>query len=535
MSNESPQTGTQQRMLDFLQDPAHYPHRPDSVRIIQTHSSFVALVDPFVYKVKKPVDFGFLDYSSLEKRRYYCEQEVELNSRLCSEMYLGIIPVRSYNGRLSFGDEGEIVDYAVKMKLLKEESFLIEKVKRGELQARDLDRTADKLKSFYLQQQPDEKVRVWGTVDKLRVSTDENFEQTEKYIGDTIAPADHQLIQYFTNQFYRLHASLLEKRLEQNRIVDGHGDLHLEHIHVTPGRVCIYDCIEFNDRFRYLDVANDVGFLAMDLDSQGEVKLSRRFIDRMAQVLNDAGLKRIIDFYKCYRAFVRGKVESMRYSEEEVPQEEREAAADNARHYFNLSLRYGALGSRPTALLFMGRIGTGKSTLAAQLGERFQLPVFASDRIRKQLGGLPVGKLTPVSKRKRLYSHDMSERTYSTLYEKALSELKQGKSVVLDATFSRRDKREEAVELFRKHGIRYYFIETETSEEVVKKRLKERENRDHVVSDARLENYETLKRIYESPTEVEDGHLLSVNTEQKVKGSVEEICRQLVEHHLKSI
>ena len=183
----------------------------------------------------------------------------------------------------------------------------------------------------------------------------------------------------------------------------------------------------------------------------------------------------------------------------------------------------------------MGRIGTGKSTLGEQLGDRFQLPVYATDRIRKELAGLPVGKLTPEPKRKKLYSHEMSEKTYRTLYEKSLSELKQGKSVVLDATFSRRDKREEAVALFRKHGFRYYFIETETSEAVVKERLKAREERDHVVSDARLENYETLRRIYESPEEVKDAHLLSVNTEQKVEHSVEEICRQLVEAHLKSI
>lgn len=526
----------QARLQQFLQDPSSYPHQPGHVECIQTHASYVMLVDPYVYKVKKPVDFEFLDYSTLEKRKYYCDQEVELNKRLCADMYLGVVPIRLTDGKLTFdGDNGVIVDYAVKMKLLSKEHFLSEKVGNHVLSEADLKRTADKLAPFYRKQKPDDAIKQWGEIEKLKISTDENFTQTEEYIGQTLSQTTFDLVKSFTNQYYQHHQSLFQQRIKENRIKDGHGDLHLDHIHVTPEKVCIYDCIEFNDRFRYVDVANDVGFLAMDLDFHDQIRLSHLFIRKIAYEIDDPDLERLIDFYKCYRAYVRGKVESFRSTEKEVPPDDQQQAAKRAASYFDLSLKYAVLGSEPVAIILMGRIGTGKSTLARNISKQFNLEVYNSDRIRKELAGLPVHKMSPEEIHNDLYSKEMSEKTYAALYDRASVQLQVGRSVILDATFSRQAKRKSLVEMFKKIGVPYYFVETVTSDRIIKKRLVARENDSKVVSDARLENFETLNQIYESPEELNSGHLLTVNTEQPVEQSVRQIYKQLLDSHLKRL
>ena len=231
----------QDELIAFLLDPESYPHHPKRVRLVQTHASYVFLGFPYVYKVKKKVNFGFLDFSSLENRRYYSEREVILNRRLCPEVYLGVIPISILAGKLTFGEGEKVVEYAVKMRKLRDQYFLLRLLQHDQVTMKDLDRIVSKLKDFYEAETPTQKITKWGRIKTLKVSTDENFDQTRAFIGITISRAAFSAIVLYTAVFYTRNAQLFKSRVSGHRIRDCHGDLHLEHIHLAPKALSIYD------------------------------------------------------------------------------------------------------------------------------------------------------------------------------------------------------------------------------------------------------------------------------------------------------
>ena len=514
-----------------------YPHQPDEVEEIQTHASYVFIARPFVFKIKKPVDLEFLDYATLEKRKHFCEQEVALNRRLCAQIYEGVVPIYGANDRLSLAEEEgmEVVEYAVKMRYLEDRYFLHRKIANGTIAEQDVLQLAQKLAPFYRDQEPDEEIRAYGTVEKKRANTDENFSQTESFKGSLLEPYHFDAIRRFTDQFLDRFAPLFQQRMDRDAIIDGHGDLHLEHIHIAGEEVCIYDCIEFNRRFRYLDWADDLSFLAMDFDYRRTPELGQLLIDTMRKELEDPNLTRILDFYKCYKAYVRGKVEGIKSEDEEVPDDQREESRQSASKHFNLALRYAALGSKPFVVVLMGQIGTGKSTLGKHLAETLLLRYFNSDRIRKEIAGLPLHELTPKPIQDELYSDEMSRETYRTMYQRALDQAEQQRHVVIDATFSRTYKRENLIEMLAEDDVNYCFIETRANEQVIRERLRSRDSRDDVISDARLETYEELRSVYEPPEEIPDHHLIRVDTDRPVAETLREIYLGLVNRHLDRI
>lgn len=522
-------------LLHFLEEPDFYPHKPDKVQHIQTHISHVFIADFFVYKLKKPVNFGFLDYSKLKKRKKYCYREVELNRRLSDDIYLGVTGFARQNEKFVFEEDNpdseSIVEYAVKMRKLPDEYFLHRYIEEDSLTTEHLDRVADTLASFYLNQNKSADLSKWGEVETIKVNTNENFAQTEKFIGNTIHRRSFYAIRYFTNRYFQQNEQFFQHRTETGRIVDGHGDLHLEHIHITPDKVQIYDCIEFNERFRYGDLAADLAFLAMDLDFNGCRNEEHYFIKQMAKKLNDKELLQIIDFYKCYRAYVKGKVKSLQSAEEEVSKENRERSVKIAARYFKLSLQYALIGSKPVVIIFMGRIGTGKSTLAAYLAEQLNIEHFSSDKIRKSLAKLPLTGRTPQPRREALYAPTMSDKTYSSLITKAMEKTNQGEPVILDATFGAKRLRRKLTDCFESNRIEYIFVEVQASDKTIADRLKVREKQNNVISDARLEDFENLNANYEAPFEINDRHLIKVSTKQSKKDSIIELYRKLIDNN----
>ncbi|QSR84713.1 AAA family ATPase [Methylacidimicrobium sp. B4] len=496
-------------LLGFLRDPRSYPHPPERVAFLQTHASYVFVVPPYVYKVKKPVNFGFLDYSTLERRKHFCEQEVALNRELCPEAYLDVIPIVRKNGSLRFAGEGEPVEYAVRMAQLSEEFFAKRLLLQGRFGHRELDRVAERLAAFYRGQRPQPSVLDWGRVDKLRITSDENFAQTEGDIGRTIDRTTWETLRFFTDEFYRQRAALFEERVRKGWIKSGHGDLHLEHIHISPAALCIYDRIEFNDRFRSVDVASDAAFLAMDLAFQGHLDLGRYFLEEMARRLDDPEMLELTDFYCCQRAYVRGKVESMTARDPLVPQEAQEACRRRARRYFALGLRYATVGSRPAILAVMGRIGSGKTSLAAGLADTLGWKLLSSDPLRKELAGLPAEGRPSEEVRSWLYSPEFSEKTYRELLRRAEEILRTDSGALLDATFSRREERRRLQELCRQAGADLLFLEAQAGEADRKDRLLAREKEPGMVSDARLENLASLDQQFEPPDELsKEAHLV---------------------------
>jgi uncharacterized protein len=519
---------SQEEIIAFLCDPRSYPHHPKRIRFVQTHASYVFLGSPYVFKVKKKVNFGFLDFSSLKNRRYYSEREVTLNRRLCPDIYLGVIPISLSAGKLTFGKGEKVVEYAVKMRKLQDRYFMLQLLRHDKVTTKDLDRIVSRLKDFYEAETPTQKITTWGRIENLKISTGENFDQTRAFIGLTISREAFEAIAYYTAVFYAQKGALFSARVREGRIRDCHGDLHLEHIHLAPKTLSIFDCIEFNDRFRYIDVASDVAFLAMDLDHHDRPDLSRQITSRLANSLRDTEMLRLMDFYKCYRAYVRGKVESFQQARAEVPKTEQKKSRMQAERYFRLALRYALFGSEPTVLVIMGRAASGKSTLANALGRELGFKVISSDRTRKELAGIPFFQRVKGAARRGLYSKAMTNETYKKLFQDAKTQLDRHTSLILDATFSRRDYRDELRSLLDSKSASYSFIEAQAPDVAVRQRLEQREGMTDVVSDARLEDFEMLTRSYEAPDEIQTHHCLHVATDRPITVTIAQALKELV-------
>jgi hypothetical protein len=355
--------------------------------------SFIFLAGEYVYKVKKPVNLGYLDYTTLEKRHFFCQQELELNRRLCPDVYLAVVPITmSLRGakrlrseaeadpetpRYARGElhnlvriegQGKATEYAVKMRQLPHDRMMDVLLPRGEVTPEMVARVAEKLADFHKKAETNPDIAAFGKLDVIRHNCDENFAQTEKYIGLTILRAKYERVRGYTDDFIKGNAGLLEKRVKEGRIRDCHGDLHAAHVCFTDdtrlparrtcspydfsrrvtsagepspgGQVCIYDCIEFNDRFRYGDVASEIAFLAMDLDRYRQAGPSRHLVGTYVELSHDEEILKLLNFYKCYRAYVRGKVESFKLDDPYIPEEEKARVLAAAQSYFQLAESY---------------------------------------------------------------------------------------------------------------------------------------------------------------------------------------------------
>ena len=423
------------------------------------------------------------------------------------------------------------------MKELPHGCFLNELLEKNLVGEKEINRVISTLHRFYQAEIPTPEIEQWGTPEKLKISTDENFTQVEPFIGKTISTAAFEAIRHYTNQFYELNENLFHERIQQHRILDCHGDLRLDHVHLTPEATTIFDCIEFNDRFRFIDIANDLAFLAMDFDFKGRSDLGNLFLRNAARESGDAGMLKVANFYKCYRAFVRGKVESIQATEKETTNsgEHQKQAA----RYFRLALRYAIAGSEPLILVVMGRVGTGKSTIAKRLASELDWPVFSSDEIRKTLAGVPLTQRTPSELRNKIYSPQMTRKTYRKLIKDGLAAigcsrgrrprpLQSHNGVILDATFSTRALRKFLRDECRKANMRIQFVELEVDPNEIKKRLKARDEKTAETSDARLEDFQKLSAAYEPPSELAPD-LIRVSTTTSVSDAVKTILLCLAE------
>jgi len=400
---------------------------------------------------------------------------------------------------------------------------LLEKNLVGE---KEIDRVISVLRQFYQAETPRPEIEQWGTPEKLKISTDENFTQVESFIGKTISPAAFDAIRHYTNRFYVMNERLFYKRIQQHRILDCHGDLHLDHVHLAPEATTIFDCIEFNDRFRFIDIANDLAFLAMDFDFKGRGDLGNLFLRNAARELGDDEMLKVANFYRCYRAFVRGKVESIQATEKETtnPQEHEKEAA----RYFRLALRYAVAGSEPLILVVMGRVASGKSTIAKRLAGELDWPVFSSDEIRKTLAGVPLDRRTPLALREKMYSAQMTRRTYRELVEGGVGALKKDRGVILDATFSTPALRKLLRDESKRANVQFRFVELEVHPNEIKNRLQNRNEKTAEASDARLEDFEKLNASCEPPSE-RTPDLIRVSTRTSVADAVKASLMRLAE------
>jgi aminoglycoside phosphotransferase family enzyme len=334
MTNDNPS------ITDDLLRPASLPDKTESVSLVQTHISLVFVADEFVYKVKKAVNFGFLDFSTLEKRHYYCQQEVKLNRRLSPNLYMGVLPIRFDGKKYTMGKgRGEVVEYAVKMKRIPDDMLMKSVFSRDELKNKHLKEIARVLSKFHQNAHRSSEIDEFGLPEAFKINTDENFEQTKKYIGVTVKKRDFNAIHQWTNNFYNENGPLFQDRIDTGKIRDCHGDLHMEHV-CLEDPISIFDCIEFNERFRYTDTVADIAFLLMDLEYRSGEDYSNTLWNFYAELTGDKGMDALLTFYKVYRAYVRGKVNSFQLDDERIGPDEKEEAAQTARKYFTLARSY---------------------------------------------------------------------------------------------------------------------------------------------------------------------------------------------------
>ncbi len=327
----------------------------------------------------------------------------------------------------SFEPRGEIVEYAVKMKELPHGWFLSELLEKNLVGEKEINRVISTLHRFYQAETPTPEIEQWGTPEKLKISTDENFTQVEPFIGKTISTAAFEAIRHYTNRFYELNENLFHERIQQHRILDCHGDLHLDHVHLTPEATTIFDCIEFNDRFRFIDIANDLAFLAMDFDFKGRSDLGNLFLRNAARELGDCRNAKGREFLQVLSR-LRPR-EGRKHSSDRKRNEKSEGTRKTSGSAIFVSrLGMPSAGSEPLILVVMGGVGTGKSTIAKRLASELDWPVFSSDEIRKTLAGVPLTQRTPSELRAKIYSARMTQKTYRKLLKDGLAAIRGCKS-----------------------------------------------------------------------------------------------------------
>lgn len=331
---------TDKRLIEFLQEPGSYPERPKDVRLVQTHISWVFVGDEYAYKLKKPVDFGFLDFSTLEKRKFYTDEELRLNRRFSPDLYVGVVPISEHHESYFIDDNSNIIEYVLKMRRINEEKVLSRLLARGELSGRDARQVGRTLAGLYARIGSDEKSRLFGSPRIVAFNVIENFDQTRRFIGGPVDEGTFSAVESWSRSFLEENDELFAGRASSGHCKECHGDLHLQHVVLDEGGVSVFDCIEFNERFRYGDVATDVAFLSMDFDCNSRSDLGQAFSDAFIEASGDASMRDVLLFYKVYRALVRAKVCSFMTCDPGIDAPSKRAAFSKAGKYFDLAYRY---------------------------------------------------------------------------------------------------------------------------------------------------------------------------------------------------
>jgi aminoglycoside phosphotransferase family enzyme/predicted kinase len=489
-------------LIAALSDPAAYPGPAEDVEVRQTHISVVFLAGPHVYKVKKPVALGFLDYSTLEQRRHFCEQEVRLNRRLAPTVYLGVVPITQNPAgtpsasalALRVEGDGPVVEWAVKMERLPDEARLREQYQRGAIGVGELSVLARRIAAFHAQAESGPAISACGRFAVVAANARENFAEVAAagQVGQALSVTVFKRLQSLTEHTLSAVCPLVEARAARGVPRDGHGDLRLDHVYWFPDRpppadLVVIDGIEFNERFRYADPVADLAFLVMDLMFHGGTDLALALAEVYFQAAGDPEGRALLPFYTSYRAAVRGKVEALKRTEPEVPPAERATALTRARAHWLLAL--GLLedaGRRPCLILVGGLPGAGKSTLSRGLAANAGFTVVRSDVVRKDLAAdadindndnvnVDDTVAESASEHERgLYTPEWTERTYAECLRQAEALLFEGRRVLVDANFRREADRRRFLDAAARWCVPARLLLCQAGPEVVQSRLQQR-------------------------------------------------------------
>ncbi|MDQ6997729.1 MAG: AAA family ATPase [Mariprofundus sp.] len=468
--------------------PETYPHEVDDIEMVQTHISWVFLTGDFVYKLKKPLNLDFLDFSTLAKRKFYCEQELILNRRLSADIYLDVVALTQKGEGIELDGLGEVLDYAVKMHQFDQSGLLDQRLKDNQFDPAWMDVLARDTAAFHAEQQSRAQ---FGNPQMLADHIQTNFDIAAQHIGDALDAKTMFELKDFAREALENQKERLMQRQSDGFIRPCHGDLHLKNITLINHMPCIFDCIEFSDDFRIIDTMNDVAFLVMDCDAHGHPDLGFRFLSRYLEHSGDyAGLS-LLNLYLFYRATVRGKVSTL-LARELTDETERQLQCEEARRYFDLAARYSR--SSPARLFAVGGLsGSGKSHLALQGCGVERAIIIRSDATRKRIAS-DYPDLD-------LYSFEMHGHTYQRMFADARTALEAGFSVILDATFLDSESRQQVNELAQTCGMQMHFFWLDVEKYVLEQRVKQRQSAANDISDADLRVLALQLSAYRRPDE----------------------------------
>ena len=509
-------------MVDFLSDARHYPEG-GPVEIRETHISLVFLTAGYAYKLLKPVDFGFLDFSTPEARYIDCWNEIRLNRRLADDVYLDVVPMTEQSGQLRFGGTGWPIDWVVKMRRLPDDATLAARINTGRAGTNDLDRLLAVLAPFFRRAPRGPRINADAEPPVIRGNALENLGVLRKSaLAKHLDLMTADRLRSELLQFLATRGSLFDERIRDGWICEGHGDLRAEHVYMTDPLVVV-DCIEFNNRFRHNDMLDEICFLATDLERLGREDLAAGLIEIYRERLSDPAPAELVGFFKSYRESVRGKVACLLAAEQTG--DEAASAWKRAAGHLDAAVGHPAPFHRPLLIVCCGMSGSGKSTIAENLAETIGATPLSSDRMRKELYGLKPTE-RPANP-EQVYSRQASEKTYRELLNRAGEVLSKGVSVILDATFQRRPNRDAVRQTADDSDLPVLFVECRCPIDVAARRIADRRHRPETVSDADVRVLQEQQTTFDPLDELPPDQHLILNTQQPVAESIRQIVDRL--------
>ncbi len=501
-------------LIEQMLQAGFYPHQvKEPVELIQTHVSYVFLTGDYAYKVKKPVNFGFLDYSTLEKREHFCRQELEMNKRGAPELYLEVLPVTQEGEKLNLGGTGEVVEYVLKMRQFPQSALLSEMFEQGTLTQSHMEELGRVVAKYHEQAQSSDRIRSFGKVAQVRQAIDENYEQTKNYIGNPQTQSQYAETKQYTDNFFTGRSQLFESRIENNKIRECHGDLHLRNICLWHDKILLFDCIEFNEPFRFVDVMYDVAFTVMDLQARQRPDLGNAFLNTYVEQTGDWEGLQVLPLYLSRQAYVRAKVTSFLLDDPGIPEAAKVEAAATASGYYKLAWEY-TKPRKGKLILMSGLSGSGKSTTAKLLARKLDAIHLRSDAVRKHLGNIPLAERGSEA----LYTPEMTQKTYDRLLQLGVMLARQGFTVILDAKYDRTTLRTNAIDLADFQQLPLQIIHCTAPFEVLRDRLAARKGD---IADATADLLESQIALAEAFSAAEQPYVQTVDTTKPIESQLE--------------
>jgi len=473
------------KLINALLNPSVYNHTVDKIELLQTHISWIILTGDFAYKIKKPVDFGFLDFSSLGKRKHYCEEELRLNRRFAPQLYLDVVTITDSEELPVINGTGKVLEYAVKMQQFPAENLLSNMINTGGLRKTHMDWLAKSIARLHQQAEVAETKSEFGTLVVIEEQVKENFRQIRHRVQNTEILEQLDAIERWSTETFISLQTAFRQRKQDGFIRECHGDLHLGNIILLHEEIIPFDCIEFSANLRWIDVLSEIAFLVMDLEDHQRPDLAGRFQNKYLELTGDYSHLNVFQFYKAYRAMVRAKVNALRLGQEGISQSEIDAIYKQCENYVALGNRY-ITDREPVLIIMHGFSGSGKTTVSQYILEALPMIRIRSDIERRRLHKIEPDEKSQSEINKGIYDEHASRKTYDHLRRLAGDILLAGKSVIVDAAFLQAKQRRQFAQLASTLGVPYCIIDCHAEYAILEQRITERQIHGSDASEASL-------------------------------------------------